>query len=59
MRKKRLWPHWSAFAPTSIANGTITNCAATMQADIRLVPMFLSWSASFCPTSGNIAALER
>lgn len=57
--EERLWPQRSAFAPTSIANGTITNCAATMQADIRLVPMFLSWSASFCPTSGSMAALER
>ena len=36
-----LRPQASAFAPTSIAIGTITNCAATMQADIRLVPRFL------------------
>src|SRR6266404_3927591 len=31
-RKKRLWPHMSARAPTSIAIGTITIWAAVMQA---------------------------
>ena len=36
-----LRPHASAFAPTSIAMGTITICAATMQADMRLVPRLL------------------
>ena len=39
--KQRLAPDASALAPTSIAIGTITNCAATMQADIRLVPAVL------------------
>jgi hypothetical protein len=48
----------SARAPTS-AIGTITICAATMQADIKVVPRFLSCRASFWPTSGSIAALAR
>jgi hypothetical protein len=36
-RKNCLWPHRSARTPTSMATGTITTCAAAMQADIRLV----------------------
>ena len=42
IRNSGLRPQISAFAPTSIAIGTITICAATMHADIRLVPKFLS-----------------
>ncbi len=49
----------SVLAPTSIATGTITICAATMHADIRVVPSFLSCKASFWPTNGSIAALAR
>ena len=49
----------SALAPVTIATGTITPCAATMQMAIRLVPSSLLTSASFCPTSGSIAALAK
>ena len=42
-----------------IATGTITSCAATMQTDISVVPSSRFTSASFCPTSGSIAALEK
>src|SRR3981189_3357981 len=59
MRNKRFRPQWSACAPTSRAIGTMTICAATMQADIRLVPKFLSCNASFWPTSGSMAALAK
>jgi transposase len=41
IRNNGLRPQASAFATTSIAIGTITICAATMQADMRLVPKFL------------------
>jgi hypothetical protein len=40
MRKSGFLPQTSAFAPTSIAIGTITSCAAMMQADINVVPSF-------------------
>jgi hypothetical protein len=48
-----------ALRPTNIAMGTMMTCAATIQADIMEVPKFLSWSASFWPTSGSIAALAK
>ena len=54
-----LRPQMSALAPQSMAIGTMTSCAATMHADMRLVPEFASFNASFWPTSGNIAALAR
>jgi hypothetical protein len=37
----------------------MTICAATMHADIRLVLELRSWSASFWPTSGSMAALAK
>ena len=41
----------------SAAIGTMTSWAATMQADISAVPRLRSCCASFCPTSGSMAAL--
>ena len=54
-----LQPQASALAPTKMAIGTITICAATMHADIRLVPRFLFCKASFCPTKGNIRRIRE
>ena len=52
-------PQTSAFFPTMTATGTITSCAATMQADIKVVARAGLASASFWPTSGSIAAFEK
>jgi hypothetical protein len=54
-----LRPQTSALCPTSIATGTITIWAAMMQTDISVVPRSRLTSASFCPTSGSIAAFEK
>ena len=40
-------------------SATYRRLLSTMQADINVVPRFLSCSASFCPTMGSIAALDR
>ena len=58
-RNNGLRPQASAFVPTRMAIGTITIWAATMHADIRLVPRFLFSNASFWPTKGNIAAFAK
>lgn len=49
----------SALSPTSQAIGTITNCAATMQADVSGVAICRLICDSFWLTSGNMAALAR
>ena len=54
-----LRPQRSAFAPTSSATGTITSCAATMQADVSGVAICRLACASFWLTNGNIAAFAR
>ena len=46
-----------AFATTPL--GSITNCAATMHADIMAVASFGKAAASFCPTSDSSAALAK
>jgi len=54
-----LRPQLSALAPTSQATGTITSCAATMQAEVSGVARWMSICESFWLTSGSIAALAR
>ena len=54
-----LRPQMSALRPTRMATGTITIWAAMMQTDISVVPRSRLTSASFCPTSGNIAAFAK
>ncbi|MNW20083.1 hypothetical protein D3C71_2203100 [compost metagenome] len=54
-----LRPQASALTPTSHAMGTMTSCAATIQADVSGVARWaLAW-ASFWLTSGSIAAFAR
>ena len=52
-------PKLSAVRPTRSAIGSITACAATMQADIMAVASFGYAAASFCPTSGSNGALAK
>src|SRR4029077_5193231 len=58
-RNNGLRPQLSAVRPTRRAIGSITACAATMQADIMAVASLGYAAASFCPTSGSSAALAR
>ena len=55
-------PHVSARAPTSIATGTITVCAATMHAAIRLVPTSLLTQRQLLPDQrqhGRVGEMEQ